>query len=224
VRLGLLGGTFDPVHAGHLSMARAAAAAARLDRVLLVPCSRPPHKERADLTDPYLRFGMVCLATTEGPELEASPIELNRGGVSYTVETLRELGERRPFDSCYLIMGSDSFAEIESWRCHAEILERSAVVVIPRPGMDLETMRRRLSPSIVSILRRPAALDAEAGGVDPGAGEPPFAIAVDTAPVDASSTDIRDRVREGRPIAGLVAPAVEAFIRRQGLYGKTPVR
>lgn len=211
MRLGLLGGTFDPVHLGHLMMARAAADAARLDRVLLVPCALPPHKERPDLSDGHHRFAMAALLIEESPLIGVSPIELTRGGVSYTVETLREMQAARPGAEIHLIMGSDSFAELTSWRSWEEILTRAAILVVQRMGLDAEALARQLPSPIASILRT-----TDAGS--PSSNHLPRAEVVPGERVDVSSTEIRSRVREGRGIGGMVPSSVETYIRRQGLY------
>jgi nicotinate-nucleotide adenylyltransferase len=218
MRTGILGGTFDPVHSGHLVMARAAAAAARLDRVLLIPCARPPHKERDDLTDAYHRFGMLSLLVPLEPALAVSTVELRRGGVSYTVETLRAMAGGASAGGLFLIVGSDSFAEMASWKAYEEILSLAAILVIPRPGTKMDRLRERLSPPLASALRAPAARSFES--IPDGL---PFAVIVETDSVDVSSTEIRNRVRQGRPITGMVPAEVEAYIHRQGLYGPSPI-
>jgi nicotinate-nucleotide adenylyltransferase len=216
MRTGILGGTFDPVHFGHLGIARAAMGFAGLDRVLLLPCASPPHKQRRDLTDGYRRFAMLTLATQDSPDLLASPHELLRGGTSYTVDTLEGLASELPGDEIFLILGSDSFVELETWRSFREIVRRAALLVVPRPGVEAEEIARRAPEALTAILLpRGAPLPA------PSAGALPFAAVVEAVSVDISSTDIRTRAREGRPITGLVTAPVETYIRRQGLYGST---
>jgi nicotinate-nucleotide adenylyltransferase len=217
VRLGILGGTFDPPHAGHLAAARAAASAADLDRVLMVPSALPPHKERPDLTDGYHRFAMVALLAEDEPALAASPAELRRGGVSYTVDTLRGIADAAPGDDLHLIVGSDSFVEMGSWRDLTEILERAAVVVVPRPGPGTRPEGTGLAPALARALREP-----RTPWPRPLRGRLPHACVIESEPVDVSSTEVRGRARRGDPIAGLVPARVEAYIRRQGLYGPTP--
>ena len=219
MRLGILGGTFDPVHEGHLAMVRAAAAAARLDRVLLIPCARPPHKERPDLTDGYHRLAMLALLVPLDPIVSVSSIELRRGGISYTIDTLRDLHADHPRADLLLIVGSDSFAEMATWRDHDEILARVAIAVIRRPGAGAESLQGRLPSSLEKALR-------PAGAVWPGSfeGMLPFASVAECTPVEISSTEIRNRVREGRPIGGMVPAPVETYIHRQGLYGPSPTR
>jgi nicotinate-nucleotide adenylyltransferase len=213
VRLGILGGTFDPVHSGHVSMARAATAAARLDRLIMIPCAQPPHKERQDLTNAYHRFGMLALLVTDLPFLRVSPVELKRGGRSFSVDTLAELARRWPDADHYLVVGSDSFAELPTWRRHEEILSRAAVIVVPRHGMEPDSLRSQLPPELAEILRPPGA-----PWPDHLAGNLPFAGLVDSPALEISSTEIRRRVAQGQPIANMVPPPVENYINRQGLY------
>lgn len=213
MRLGILGGTFDPVHTGHLAMARAALRGVRLDRIVMIPCARPPHKDRPAITDPYLRFGMLSLLVPEEPRLTVSAMELLRGGLSFTVDTLCDLGDAHPGSDLFLVVGSDSLAEMTTWRAHEEILSRAAVAVLLRPGFDEAALRSRLAPGLASILR-----PAGAPWPERLEGNLPYAGIVEMEPIDVSSTEIRRRVREGASIEGLVPPAIAEFIKRQGLY------
>jgi nicotinate-nucleotide adenylyltransferase len=199
-------------------MARASISAARLDRVILVPCARPPHKERPGLTNGFHRFAMAALAAADDPALAVSSEELRRGGVSYTVETLRAMQRELPGDELHLIVGSDSFLEMGSWKDHDEILSRAAVVVIPRTGSDPGRSRDGLPRTLSAAL-------AEPGSPWPGSLRDalPFASVVDADPVAISSTEIRSQMKNGRSISGMVPPLVEAYVRRQGLYGPSPI-
>ncbi len=216
MRLGVLGGTFDPVHNGHLAMARAAIRCALLDRVLMVPCARPPHKDRPDLTDGYSRFAMLVLALMDESSIDASTIELQRGGISYTADTLRLLTTERPRMDLFLILGSDSFVELETWRSCPEILSLAALLVAPRRGIEGAALRDRAPGLLRGELLPP-------GSLVPGAPQPglPAAALVRMDPVEVSSTEIRSRLRGGRSVSGLVPAPVETYIRRQGIYGTT---
>lgn len=213
MRLGLLGGTFDPVHEGHLVLARVAVETLGLDRLLLVPCARPPHKEREDLTGPYDRFAMLALALAGEPSMAPSHAELIRGGRSFTVETLRQMEERNEGADLYLVVGSDSFIEMTTWRDYREILARAAVAVVPRPGFEPERYRERMEPALASILAAPGEPWPESL-----AGRLPLAGILAASPPDISSTEIRRRIREGMGIDGLVPDPVKLYIRRHGLY------
>lgn len=215
MKLGILGGTFDPVHAGHLAMACSAMQAAGLDRVEMVPCATPPHKDRTDLTNAFHRFAMASLLIPAVPGLAVSPVELDRGGVSYTVETLLETCRRTPRPELHLIVGGDSYAELPTWRSYEEILGLAAIIVIPREEEPEAAYRRRIPEPMSAILLPPgAAWPARLEGRLPLAG------IVAAAPVKVSSTEIRARVARGESIEGLVPEPVAAYIERQGLYAQ----
>jgi len=133
-RIGVFGGTFDPIHRAHLDVARAAREFAKLDRVLFVVSARPPHKRDDTVATPEDRYAMVEAAVMDEPQFEASDIELHREGPSYTLETLKELHAENPEADLYLIIGGDSFAEFPGWRAPREILDHAHLLVIPRPG------------------------------------------------------------------------------------------
>jgi nicotinate-nucleotide adenylyltransferase len=196
VRVGVVGGTFDPIHLGHVALAEWAAACAGLDRVVLVPAGRPPH--RGEATAPAAdRLEMSRLAAAGHPLLEVSDLELRREGPSYTADTLRELGARHPGAELFLVLGWDAARELRSWHRPDEVLRLARLVVVSRPGFPA-----------------PGPADLEAAGIDPsrvvlcGEGTP-----------EVESTDIRRLLEEGRSLDGLVDPAVEAYLRRHGLYG-----
>jgi nicotinate-nucleotide adenylyltransferase len=138
VRVGVLGGTFDPIHLGHLAAARAAVECARLDRVLLVPSAVPPHRRRAVATAEQ-RLEMSRLAVEEEERLEVSDVEVKRGGISYTVDTLRELKRRRPEDDLFLILGWDAAKLLSTWRQPNEVRRLASLVIVTRPGSGAPT-------------------------------------------------------------------------------------
>ena len=189
-RLGILGGTFDPVHCGHLLLARHVLEALHLDRVLFVPAAEPPHKTEV-LTASEHRWRMVCAALEGHQGLEASDLELRRPGVSYTVDTLRRLRGERPRDELFLIIGADNVPELDGWHDPEGILELAAVVAGSR---------------------------VEAGDL-PGGAFVDRVERVETPIFDISSTEIRRRVRAGLPVRCLVPEAVEGYIADHGLYG-----
>jgi nicotinate-nucleotide adenylyltransferase len=195
-RLGILGGTFDPVHHGHLIMASELRAALSLDSVLLVPNARSPFKPDDSVTSGAHRAAMLKLVVNDTPWLELSTIELDRGDVSYTVDTLSALSLNRASETLVFLVGADSLIDLHRWREPAEILRLAEIGVASRPGTLVDT------ESVVEQL--PAA-----------AGR----ITVVTTPLIAiSATDIRHRVRTGLPIAFQVPPAVEHYIRDHRLY------
>lgn len=190
LRLGIFGGTFDPIHLGHLILAELARYLLRLDRVLFVPARIPPHKGSTP-TDAEHRIRMTRLATEGNAHFAVSDIELGREGPSYTVDTLRALRELEPDTEHYLLMGADSARDLESWKDHDVLLEDSTVVVLGRPGVEAVD----LPPEVG---RRTTVLS--------------------TPRFDISSSQIRGLVREGGPIRYLVTDPVESYIRSEGLY------
>jgi nicotinate-nucleotide adenylyltransferase len=207
MRRGVLGGTFDPVHNGHLDVARAAAASLGLDDVRLVPANLPPHRTlpHASSRD---RLSMVELAVEGDARLQASDIELHADGPSYTAATLDRL-ERLGEDlgTVFFITGADAFRDIPSWRMYPAILDRCHFVAVSRPGCPAAQLREAL-PALAPRM------------VDASAMIPthPAIILVDAPTAPVSSTEVRRRLAEGRSIDGLVPPSVASYIERHGLY------
>jgi nicotinate-nucleotide adenylyltransferase len=216
-RLGVLGGTFDPIHQGHLDAATAAAEALRLSSVLLVPAGTPPHRADAPVASSWHRFAMAALAAAMRPELKVSDIELRRGGPSYTAGTLAALHREGwgPLQ-LFFITGADAFAEIASWHDYPTVLNGARFVVVTRPGVPAASLRQVLPDLAERMLEvRPGSGAAPAPARQPCL---PAVFLVDAPTADVSSSDIRQRLASGRPIAGLVPPAVEAHILRHDLY------
>jgi nicotinate-nucleotide adenylyltransferase len=203
-RLGLLGGTFDPIHLGHVGTALVARDALALDRVLLVPSRTPPHRAQQPLASGYHRFAMTAMAAATAEGLEASDAELLAPGPSYTADTLQRLHATglRPSE-IFFITGADAFAEIATWSRYPQVLDLANFVVVSRPGHD--------APTIVGQLE-----EARRRSSGSPAGTRVHVIAASTP--DVSSTDVRRRLRAGQSIAGLVPPAVERHILRHRLY------
>ena len=194
MRIGILGGTFDPPHSGHVNMARCAQEALGLDRILFVPCSRQPLKRSSPSASGFHRAAMVALAIARHKNWLLETIELDRGGVSYMVETLSALRSGSAKGVRFsLIIGQDSFASFPRWRRFEEILALADLAVIPREPPIPESLPRDLPETCIT--RIPA------------------------QPVKVSSTDIRLRFAEGRSVSGLVPRAVESYIFKQDLYG-----
>ncbi len=191
-RIGVLGGTFDPIHNTHLDMARAAVDAAHLDTVLFVLSARPPHKRDDTVASPEQRLEMLGAALDHEAKFEACDIELRREGPSYMRETLRDLEQRYPGAELFLIVGLDSLLDFPNWKGPEEILERARLLVAPREGDGRGV---------------PASLDGKYELV-------PFEES------DVSSTDIRDRIARGESIDSLVPAAVARLIREKGIYSE----
>ena len=201
IRVGILGGTFDPVHYGHLVIAEQVHEALRLDRVLFVPAALPPHKIGLAITPAEDRAAMVELAIAGNDAFAVSRIELQRGGPSYTVDTLetlareaRDAGIVRKF---FFILSSEAAAALPSWRAPARILELAQLAVVPRPGYPVPDAQ-----VLASAVR---------GAAD-------RIVTVKTVPLAHSASDVRARAAAGQSIRYLVPPAVEAYIHGHRLY------
>ena len=199
-RLGILGGTFDPIHFGHLDASDAARRAMQLDRVLLVPSSDPPHRPAEPMASGFHRFALVALAIQGNDALSASDMELTRTGPSYTADTLRAVARQgwRP-SQIFFILGSDAFAEIATWREYPAVLDTANFVVIARPGTTLDAATAR-TPSLRGRL-----------------GQSIFLVEARTR--DVSSSTIRARLATRQPIDDLVPAAVARHIAAHHLYG-----
>jgi nicotinate-nucleotide adenylyltransferase len=204
IRRGVMGGTFDPVHEGHLAMARRAREALGLDRVELMPCFDPPHKSLGEITPAADRLAMVALACGGDPGLVASSREIRRRGTSYTVETLREMRGEHPADELFFLMGADSLEELGTWVEPEEIVRLARVIVLNRPGHALDTPPPFLEGKVV----RPGE----------GDGEPGEAWILEMPPAPVSSTAVRRAAAAGEALTGLVPPAVAEYIEKCGLY------
>ena len=215
-RVGVLGGTFDPVHLGHLGAAEVARSRLALDEVLVVPSYIPPHRLAQPDASGYHRFAMVALAVASAQGLAACDLELVREGRSYTAETLRGLhGLGLPPSHLFFITGADAFAEIATWHEYPAVLDLSHFVVIARPGFPVEALRSQL-PGLASRMRTVAGTAWSQTAED--SPDRTSVLLVEAVTPDVSSTQIRERVRRTQPLTGLVPPAVEIHIYRHGLY------
>lgn len=199
-RIGLLGGTFNPVHIGHLILAQCAAETYELSRTLFVPCAVPPHKNGGALAASAHRLAMLQAALQDDLRFEISDIEIRRRGPSYSVETVAELCRRHPAAELFFIIGADSLRELHLWKDIYSLLSMCRFVAFGRPGVDVERVRpedMRLDPPWPERLLR---------DLKPG------------RPVGVASSDIRRRVAEGMSIRYLVPRAVEMYIAEHGLY------
>lgn len=212
-RIGVLGGTLDPIHCGHLAAATAARDAFDLPRVLVVPSHVPPHRNLGPVASAFHRFAMTALAVSGLPRLEACDDELRADGPSYTASTLERLNAKghRP-SHIFFITGADAFAEIATWKRYPEVLDLAHFVVVSRPGYAIETLAARL-PDLRSRMR-PAAAPARTDGS-------PLIFLLDAPTPEVSSTTIRERLRRGESLAGLVPPLVETHIHQHRLYSRT---
>ena len=207
-RIGLLGGTFDPIHTGHLDLAAAAERALHLTQVILMPANVPPHRPNP-LTSSAHRFAMVALAVAGRRGWRVSDLELRHEAPSYTATTLRRLRERgyAPHELFFLI-GADAFNDISTWRDFPAILDQAHFAVVARPGHGFAALREHL-PALASRM-----IDATEGVIPPT----PSIFLVDSATADVSSTAIRASLARGEAIDGLVDPRVQQHIEQHGLY------
>ena len=193
MRLGVFGGTFDPIHLGHLRAAENARECLELDRVAFIPAGTPPHRGLPS-SSPLDRFAMTALATAGHPAFAVSDVELRREGPSYTVDTVAGLRQESPEAEVYVIVGSDTFPEMATWKEHERLMSLCTVAVVARPG------------------------DARAAAEEPAVGRAPRVAWVEGPGLDISASAIRGRVRERKSIRYLVPDAVADFIAKRALY------
>jgi nicotinate-nucleotide adenylyltransferase len=210
IRIGILGGTLDPIHCGHLAAAASARDAFDLARVLLLPSRIPPHRPAQPLASPFHRFAMTCLAVSGMPRLEASDDELRADGPSYTADTLeRQHAAGLTASQIFFITGADAFADIATWKRFPAVLDLANFVVVTRPGHAIEAIPDRL-PALAGRMRT-----AEAGRQPQAT---PAIYLLRAATPDVSSTAVREKLRQGASIAGLVPSLVETHIHQHRLY------
>ncbi len=199
MRIGLFGGSFDPVHYGHLLLAECCRESCGLDEVWFMPAATPPHKQYRSVTDGKHRVEMLRLATAGHPAFRVSTWELERGGVSYTVDTLQRMRQEYPQAELYLLIGADMLIDLPSWREPDTIWRLARVAVVKRAGQDLslEILAERLGAQLLES--RP----------------PQF---VDMPLIELSSSAIRKAVAAGRSIRYRTPRAVELYIEQHGLY------
>jgi nicotinate-nucleotide adenylyltransferase len=191
-----MGGTFDPVHNGHLAVAQQARERFSLEKVLFIPNREPPHKKPYAVTPAQMRFEMVLLATAGRPGFEASRIELERPGSSYTIDTLKDLRRQLGNEAeLFFITGADAVKEILTWKEPHRIVELCELIAATRPGSDLSDLEQAIGPDLMSHVH-----------------------ALEWPGLNVSSTLIRERAARGLPIDDLTPPAVAAYILDHGLY------
>jgi nicotinate-nucleotide adenylyltransferase len=199
-RVGLIGGSFDPIHIGHCVLAEEARRQRALDRVIFVPAARSPHKSGEARATPDQRLRMVEAAIAGCPAFEASDVELRRGGISYTIDTVEHLVRDRPGDDLVFLAGADILSDLPDWHRIDDLLRLLHFAVAGRPGSEENVLA-----SLEARLGRAAVRDLAENRVE-------------TPLLEISSSDIRERVREGWSIRHLVPEAVERIIREERLY------
>jgi nicotinate-nucleotide adenylyltransferase len=223
MRIGIMGGTFDPIHLGHLRAAEEIYWAFGLDRIIFVPAARPPHKDEAGVASALHRYEMVSLATVFTPYFTVSPIELQRAGKSYSVETVREFQKAAgPDTRLYFVVGVDAFLEMSAWREAEELLALTRVIVTARPGWRLDEVERLLTPEQRRLLGHPTFQYLKVSDVDPDRldrhSAPRQVLLVEVVSLDIASREIRQLVEAGRSIRHLVPDTVAAYMIKNRLY------
>jgi len=197
-RLGIMGGTFDPIHYGHLVAAEGARYEFNLEKVIFVPAGRPPHKLNYKITDPWQRFTMTSLAVQSNPFFEVLPLEVERPGPSYAIDTVREIIRLYPGMEVYFITGADAVSEILTWKNTEQLLSICHFIAATRPGYRMDDMWEKLKRLPGELKDRIHCMEV-----------PALAI---------SSSDIRQRLRDGRPIKYLLPEPVEEYIIKNKIY------
>ncbi len=219
MRLGLLGGSFNPIHRCHLSIAQSARRLLQLDQVLFIPTGDPPHKQPGTLASAQHRYHMVQLAIQDQPAFALTDIEIRRSGKSYSIDTVRALqAEYGPDTELFFIIGLDAFLDLPSWKEAPQILALCHFVVISRPSA---TFLAVASMPLFSEIRQDRLSELDAGKLertDMPLRNGRTVTFVRLPPCESSASDIRARVAAGRPLANLLPPLVESYILREGLY------
>lgn len=214
-RLGILGGTFDPIHLGHTASAIEVADSFDLDEVLLVVSSRPPHKSEAGEASAEDRLAMVRLASARDPRLTPSDLEMRRAAASYTVDTLEALDESRSGAELWFIIGIDAWRDVDTWSRPEKILALANVIVTSRPG-DTEGHPDPRPPFAAS---QATCYDSDLSGYRHESGNVLVGHAIDG--LEVSSSEIRERLAQNLEIETLTGPLVAAYIRQHCLYQET---
>ncbi len=213
MRIGLFGGTFDPIHWGHLRSAEEVIEAFELDRVFFIPASIPPHKRGQTTTPALHRLAMVRLAVARNPQFKVSTVEISRPGVSYSIDTVRHFAQKqRKGDSLFFIIGLDAFREIGTWKDFADIFPLCDFIVTSRPGSKDSDPLRGTGVAVKKLF----CYDSKQKNYRHRSGTRVFFIRLTDIAISAS--EIRQRIEEGKSIRYLVPWGVETYIKKQGLY------
>jgi nicotinate-nucleotide adenylyltransferase len=211
-KVGLFGGTFDPIHRGHLEMAGRARTVFGLDRIWFIPARIPPHKDASGVSDPYHRYAMVALATQDNRWFVPSALELRSEGTSYTIRTVSRVRELLgPGVEIYFLMGMDSWREIETWKDYRQLLDSCSIILLPRGGSEGPAAS---GPDVIDVR--------DTGGDDPlDLPQGPAVFSLLTGEVEVSSTTVREKAARGESLSGFVPESVERYMEKHSLYGMT---
>jgi nicotinate-nucleotide adenylyltransferase len=224
MRIGLFGGTFNPIHLGHIKAIKKVKEEFPLDKIYIIPSALPPHKDRTDVADYRARYEMVHMAVENDPLIkkfvDISDVELTRSGPSYTIDTVRHYKSIMPSDcSFYLILGLDAFLELNTWKSYMELLDIIPFIVIARPGSGNYKKKEvyvETEKFLLTKISDQYRYNRKIKGYIHETKETVFVF--DAAPLDISSTMIRNHVKKGKAIKPLVPPSVESFIKNKRLY------
>ncbi len=209
MRIGILGGTFDPVHFGHLRAVEEVRNSFMLDKITIVPVNIPPHKKDLKISPPEDRLNMLKMAIDGNEALEVSDVEIARGGISYTIETLLDFEKK--YEDLYYLLGVDSFHEIETWHMYEELFYHTNFIVMARPSkkrfLGLDSFPEKVRDKFVKIDERTFKHVSQK-----------MVYVLEVTQLDISSSKIREYVKRGFSIKYLVPPAVERYIYQRGLY------
>lgn len=192
-RIGLFGGTFNPIHCGHVKAAESVQNIFSFDRILFIPSYLPPHKESMDVASAAHRLKMVELALASFDRFFPSSVEIDARGTSYSILTLNKIKEMFPQTEAFFLLGIDAFLEIETWKDYEDVLEQCSFVVMSRPGFRLSEAKDILTEKYKIYI-----------------------LSINT--LDISSSEVRERIRKNQPIEGLVPENVENYIKEKRLY------
>lgn len=207
MKQGFLGGTFDPIHQGHLDVAEAARAALGLDRVVFVPAALPSHRQ-APVASAAHRFAMVALAISPVPYFALSDLEMEAASPSYTVQSLNRLASRgENLHNWFVLTGADAFADIRTWKSYPDVLGRCHFAVVSRPGLPVSRLPQVL-PELANRMR--TATD--------GIPDEPAILLIDAHTAAASASEVRDLAAHGDSLSGMVPPEVAVYLRKHQLY------
>jgi len=211
-KIGILGGTFNPIHKGHLKAAETVFKEFLLDKILFIPSFIPPHKKYSYIASPRHRFNMVKLALEKYPDFFPSRIEIDAEETSYSIITLNKIKKSNPDARIFFILGIDAFLEIDTWKDTQELIENYSFIVISRPGFDLKDAKNILREScrkkMTEIRKHISKDDIKYHGI--------FLLNMDS--LDIASSDIRKRIQKGKSIHGMVPKNVEKYIKENKLY------
>lgn len=227
MRVAIFGGTFDPIHHGHLRIAHHVTRLMKLDRVLFITAANPPHKPAFELTQACDRHAMVALALRKEKKFVPSNLELLvAGGKNYSIDTINTVrAQLGPTDELFFIMGADQFAELRTWWRSDELLESVVFIVVSRPGISLDRLLRKCDEKIRQVVKPlPEISDRRRSPRGLISASPPAIYLIRKLKIDISSTSIRAKMAEGKSVEPLLDRAVVDYIRKNRLYRQKPER